>query len=756
MKRLVFVVVLLAFFGSARAQWVQTSGVTGGEVMNIASLGSTVFAATMYSGTFYSNDYGNTWTPTAYGVNVAMGVSSFAVDGNIIYGCGSNMLFKSSDYGQSWDTIPIPSASGGVITISAGSMYIGGGSNLGIFSCALGDTNWVLSGLQGQNINFLATGPGGAWATTDQGVYRLEGGTWTCLLAKGAHCMAFWGTFIYAGSGNGVWVSETNGASWVLIQSGEAVDPSSLLVAGNTIYAACWNGIYSSPLGGNINWTKIVNGLDFWRVHSLAYAGNQIFAGVCGGVYVSGNGGASWSRRNTGLIGTNCFLRTNGGRMIARGNPNGFSYTTDKGDHWTEISNGLERYDHIRLEIHDLAFSGTNYYTGTESGLYSSYDQGGSWISTSTGLTNAYIYAVITAGPWIFANGGDNSSGVSRASLSDMHFYDFSNGMPSADIQLLKTIADTDIWAGSCNQGILRRGMSGAKPWQAMNNGITNTCVMALAGDANCMFAGTYDGLYRSYTHGESWEKIENPWVGAVGGIAVKGDTVIIMSETGLWYSKTQGSSFSNICSDYFFGGPSILIGDHEVFVGTSDVGVWKRAWSDIHTFHLTIDSVVLKSIVNDRDSLYIECDTNWSIQGYMPAHLSANRLSGKGDGYVVFTATQPNPDDNERVNAFDLHSSDGQVVGFTVRQLGKSSGFAETTRDGVKVFPNPSTGNINITSQSPLRSISVYTADGVPVRELAFDGNGTHARLSLPHAGLWFIRIGTSEGTTVKKVVGK
>ena len=749
------VALLLAFCGFSKAQWVQTSGVAGSDVMSLGVVGSTVFAATMYSGTFYSNNYGNTWIPTAYGVNVAMGVSSFAVDGNVIYGCGSNMLFKSSDYGQNWDTIQIPSASGGAITISAGTMYIGGGSSLGIFSCALGDTNWVLSGLQGQNINCLATGIGGAWATTDQGVYRLEGGTWTCKLAKGAHCMAFWGNFIYAGSGNGVWVSETNGVSWVLIQSGEAVDPSSLLVAENTIYAACWNGIYSSPLGGNINWTKNVNGLDFWRVHSLAYAGNQIFAGVCGGVYVSGNGGGSWSRRNTGLIGTNCFLRTNGGRMIARGNPIGFWYTTDKGDHWSDISNGLERYDHIRLEIHDLAFSGTNYYTGTESGLYSSYDQGARWISTSTGLTNSYIYAVTTAGPWIFANGGDNSSGVSRASLGDMQFYDFSDGMPSADVQLLKTIADTDIWAGTCDQGLLRRGMSGAKPWQAMNNGITNTCVMALAGDANCMFAGTYDGFYRSYTHGESWEKIENPWVGAVGGISVKGDTVIIMSNNGIWYSKTQGSSFSNICSDYFFGGPSIFIGPQDVFVGTSDVGVWRRAWSDIHSFHLTLDSVVLKALTGSRDSLYIECDTNWYIQGYMPDFLSANRLSGKGNGYVVFTALQPNTNDYELVNAFELHSSDGQSVGFSVRQLGKSSGLAEPGRDRIAVWPNPTSGLVNISSQSPVRSVTVYSADGVVVKEQAFSGAATRVSVELPGTGIWFIRIVSLDGIETKKVTG-
>ena len=757
MKRFLIGVLVIAYCGTLSGQWVQTSGVTGGEVMSLAVLGSTVFAATMYSGTFYTKDYGNTWTPTAYGVNVAMGVRSFAVAGTMIYGCGDNQMYRSADYGITWQTIPIPSSSGGAIAISGSDIYIGGGSALGVFRGSIGDSNWVNVGLQGVTINTLSVGAGAIWATTPVGLYRSQGGGWAQVLGGDVFSStAFSGTSIYAGSSSGVWASDDNGSSWTLIQSGEAVDATSMLVAGGAIYAGSWNGIFKSPLGGNINWTKIVNGLDFWNVHSLVYAGNLVFAGVFGGIYTSANGGDSWSRRSTGLIATNCFLRVNGGRMISGTNTNAFSYTTDKGDHWTDISNGLERYNHVKLELHDLAFGGSTYYAGTEDHVYHSTDLGSSWVRDTSGLSCMYVNAVAVGKGFVFAGTGNNGQGVFRASRSDMHFYPFSDGLSSADITVLNTVADTDIWVGTCDYGILRRSVSGTHPWQAMNNGITNTCINTIAGGANCIFAGTYDGFYRSYTHGASCEKIENPWFGACGGIAVKGDTVIVMSNNGIFYSKNRGSSFSDITGPYFFGGPSIVIGDHDVFVGTSDVGVWRRAWSDIHTFHLTTDSVVLKPLVGSRDSLFIECDTNWTIQGYMPDFLSANRLSGKGDGYVVFTAIQPNTNDYELTNAFELHSSDGQVTGFTVRQQGKSFGIQQTGRRGVAIWPNPSAGLLNIRCLSPILSVTMLTDDGVIVNEFRFPGTSAQVSLRPGHTGMLFIRIQTADGPVMGKVMNR
>ncbi|TSA27261.1 MAG: hypothetical protein D4R67_06440 [Bacteroidetes bacterium] len=106
--------------------------------------------------------------------------------------------------------------------------------------------------------------------------------------------------------------------------------------------------------------------------------------------------------------------------------------------------------------------------------------------------------------------------------------------------------------------------------------------------------------------------------------------------------------------------------------------GVWRRSLHDLHAFHLSIDSLVLKKVADDADSLFVECDTTWIIRGSMPEYLSGGPLSGSGDSYVMFQTLQENPYDEDRMNEFTLVSSRGDSVGFLVIQSGKNSGIPE------------------------------------------------------------------------------
>lgn len=183
---------------------------------------------------------------------------------------------------------------------------------------------------------------------------------------------------------------------------------------------------------------------------------------------------------------------------------------------------------------------------------------------------------------------------------------------------------------------------------------------MAINSNGNYLFTGTqYGGFYRSANQGGLWNKIEDGEIRGTGGIASRGDTVIIMTEDGLMFSKDQGTSFTGITSPFFFGGNSILICNKYVFVGSTQ-GVWRRPLSSLHAYHLMADSLVLKKTQNDIDSILLECDTTWTIYGYMPDFLSADHLSGSGDSYIVFRTLLENPGNNERMNAFTIVSGRG------------------------------------------------------------------------------------------------
>ena len=60
---------------------------------------------------------------------------------------------------------------------------------------------------------------------------------------------------------------------------------------------------------------------------------------------------------------------------------------------------------------------------------------------------------------------------------------------------------------------------------------------------------------------------------------------------------------------------------------------------------------------------MLFECDTTWTIYGYMPDFLSADHLSGSGDSYIVFRTLLENPGNNERMNAFTIVSGRGDLT---------------------------------------------------------------------------------------------
>jgi len=328
------------------------------------------------------------------------------------------------------------------------------------------------------------------------------------------------------------------------------------------------------------------------------------------------------------------------------------------------------------------------------------------------------------------------------------------------------TLADTDIWLATGENGIFRRGISGAKPWKSLNTGLGSLQISSLAGDPAMMYAGTYDGLYSTVDRGQNWVKNTDLPPCQVGGISVKGDTVFIMTNCGMFYSKNRGMSFSGASSMDFFGGPSIYLGTHDVYVGTTAEGVWKKPWREIRTLHLACDSVIVGSPAGSADSLFIECDTNWVINDPILPYFSASRMSGKGDGYVVFTALQTNTSNNDNIASLELQSVLGPTAGFSVKQRGKGSGVGELVAGSVSLYPNPSSGTVNVScSDGLIQSVSVLDVSGQELRRIDFTGSGKElrgidfngvslARIKLDAKGVLFLKVVTTKGVAVVKVV--
>jgi photosystem II stability/assembly factor-like uncharacterized protein len=147
-----------------------------------------------------------------------------------------------------------------------------------------------------------------------------------------------------------------------------------------------------------------------------------------------------------------------------------------------------------------FASLGTNLFAGTDSGgVYLSTDEGQSWSPVNTGLTQKYVWALAFSGTnliagtsggiFLSANNGLNWSAVTGAT---------SNGVSAF------AVSGTNIFAGT-NSGVYLSTNGGAN-WKAVNTGLTNTQIRALAFIGTTLFAGTFGGgVFQSTNNGTSW-----------------------------------------------------------------------------------------------------------------------------------------------------------------------------------------------------------------------------------------------------------
>ncbi|MBI3195083.1 MAG: exo-alpha-sialidase, partial [Ignavibacteriae bacterium] len=100
--------IVLILYNLSFAQWIQTSGPSGGTVTQFAVNQSNGYVFALAGGNIYrSTDNGATWTPKSNELQANIGATVIAVSGANVYigltsGNTSNIIFRSTDNGDSW------------------------------------------------------------------------------------------------------------------------------------------------------------------------------------------------------------------------------------------------------------------------------------------------------------------------------------------------------------------------------------------------------------------------------------------------------------------------------------------------------------------------------------------------------------------------------------------------------------------------------------------------------------------------------
>lgn len=380
----------------------------------------------------------------------------------------------------------------------------------------------------------------------------LEGGSVLALLELN-------GTILAGTTARGVFASADNGKIWSASSNGLGnLTVSALVTAGPNVLAGTGSGIYRSSDGGR-NWTLAAAGGQSIRLLLVTSAG--VFAGNSAGlIYRSNDNGQSWAERGT--VPNNPFvyaLAASGDNLFA-GTGRGVFRSTDQGQTWTAVSNGLPNNAVpivFALGVNNgTLYAGTNFYRDTSNRdlpqVYASTDNGQSW----TAVGNTIVFRLA---------GAIGYSSVSRLAFEGTNIYALTafgaavfNGQTWSEYLGNSGLPDgvgvNFLLRGS---GATLLGTTGGvyfndgQRWTVSNGGLTAASVNALAVSGDAVVAsGNASGLFRSTNNGQSWTRCQGVDNGAgrifpVSNLVVKGESIYAATSGGVYRSTDRGANWA-------------------------------------------------------------------------------------------------------------------------------------------------------------------------------------------------------------------
>ena len=279
---------------------------------------------------------------------------------------------------------------------------------------------------------------------------------WVQIVPSGGdvHSIAANDSTVFAGLGDGVYLSTDNGQTWAqtsldsLYCGPLAVSDSNIFVAGFIpSQDLC---IYHSTNNGR-DW-ELSRNMGIFAARSLAVSGSNIFAGLIDiyglfGQYLdrSIDNGQNWTTLNEWYVYLLAVSASN--VFTVASDPYNVKRSTDNGETWAQTSL-------ISPWISSLAVSGSNVFAGSW-GVYCSTDNGETWAQTS--LTNQTVLSLAVSDLNVFA--GTENSGVYYSSNLGETWNEINNGL--GNLNIISLVVGTDyIYALSEGELAWRRPLS--------------------------------------------------------------------------------------------------------------------------------------------------------------------------------------------------------------------------------------------------------------------------------------------------------
>jgi ligand-binding sensor domain-containing protein len=291
------------------------------------------------------------------------------------------------------------------------------------------------------------------------------------------------------------------------------------------------------------------------------------------------------------------ILADHSGRVFIGTDTGAFS-TIDNGSHWEIDTAGLEAPDEFSfVELRDGAL-----FAGTEiTGIFRSSDYGLHWQVLSMGLPDSsFVPAMVCdSSQGLFA--ALASYGIYYSSDEGNHWESRSTGLPNDEIFSMTISPTGDLYAGLT--GFIVRSTNEGVNWTVSDSMPSSNEVLALCADSSGdIFAGLFPGMIlRSRDKGTTWDTISpTQAIPAVRCLATTNGTLFVGTYgSGVWKSTDLGDHWSQM-SDGLTGENLMVLcctieGDSDLFIGTLASDIFRAniaSPSSVHYPFLTNGSI--------------------------------------------------------------------------------------------------------------------------------------------------------------------
>ena len=464
-------------------------------------------------GLWRSPDRGKTWgypRPDATSYMLGQPIAFAPSNPSIIYAPSTNLHYRSSDGGKTWESFRVPGQDAYAFAIDPKNpkvIYAGGrGSSHQMRRSSDGGKTWkaVGPGLPERSIKLISI-PREAPST------------------------------IYVTSGFGdLYKSEDGGDSWTQLDLGLQgtdklfsldLDPHDPL----TLLAGTENGLRKSTDGGE-SWSTVGGGLGNWFCKGVAFHPKQkgiVYAGTTGkGFFKSTDGGETFKPSSTGLAAgwsKKLYAPAGGAGPVFVQLGVGL-YRQDGPGAWTELQAPFDPGKDV--EIDGVLFdrqSPKRIYAHDNARWWRSEDAGRSW----------------------------HEEKVPEPSMRDMMKGKLSG--PSFNA-LAQDMGDPKIfyaggsWSKDMGGSPVNKSTNGGKKWEAAGAGITGDVTLLRPAAPGIVYAvAGKEGVFRTGDGGKSWSRVRPGEIKDLAIDPTKPERLFVATKEGLYRSADSGATWTNV-----------------------------------------------------------------------------------------------------------------------------------------------------------------------------------------------------------------